>query len=179
MRNQLKFHIDFSFVFYDSLRFIDIFPFTVPKMLLNKRNKANEKESSNTIKFAVTDKLCEHFYSIHQTCQKIGATPRLYLSFLQNYVNVYTEKRSGIEKRRGHLQVSEDLVLELYKALNSRIKTGMNTSIANLDWNHCSPDIVDVLLEEILSQNGSRGCVNSEIFATLLKTWRYPFHFSF
>uniref|UniRef100_A0A7M5UV62 Cytoplasmic dynein 2 heavy chain 1 n=1 Tax=Clytia hemisphaerica TaxID=252671 RepID=A0A7M5UV62_9CNID len=76
----------------------------IPKMLLNKRNKANEKESNNTIKFAVTDKLCEHFYSIHQTCQKIGATPRLYLSFLQNYVNVYTEKRSGIEKRRGHLQ---------------------------------------------------------------------------
>lgn len=76
-------------------------------MLLNKKNKANEKESNkkDLVKFDITDQLCEHFYMLHQSCLKIGATPRLYLSFLQNYVNVYTEKRSGIEKRRGHLQV--------------------------------------------------------------------------
>lgn len=74
-------------------------------MLLNKKNKANEKETGNVTKFTVTDKLCEHFYTLHQSCLKTGATPRQYLNFLQNYVNVYTAKKEGIEKRRGHLQV--------------------------------------------------------------------------
>ena len=87
----------------------------VPKMLLNKKNKANEKESTkkDLVKFEITDQLCEHFYMLHQSCLKIGATPRLYLSFLQNYVNVYTEKRSGIEKRRGHLQVIYSVYLSI------------------------------------------------------------------
>ena len=78
----------------------------VPKMLLHKKNKAIEKETKVANTFPLSDKLCEHFYMLHQSCLKMGATPRQYLNFLQNYVNVYTTKKGGIEKRRGHLQVS-------------------------------------------------------------------------
>lgn len=73
-------------------------------MLLDIKNKAVEKDGKPTI-FHMTDELNEHFYMLHQSCVKNGATPRQYLNFLQNYINVFTSKKDGIEKRRQHLQV--------------------------------------------------------------------------
>ena len=103
-------------------------------MLLNKKNKANAKETNakDLVNFEVTDQLCEHFYMLHQSCLKIGATPRLYLAFLQNYVNMYSEKRSGIEKRRGHLQVSVTLNLTLDLENSSSIKISL--FYFEVDW---------------------------------------------
>lgn len=75
-------------------------------MLLDLKNEAIEKEGQGTL-FAVDEKLSEHFYLLHQSCVKNGATPRQYLNFLHNYINVFTSKKDGIEKRRQHLQVNK------------------------------------------------------------------------
>ena len=74
-------------------------------MLLNLKNETIEKEGQST-QFVVDEKLSEHFYLLHQSCVKNGATPRQYLNFLHNYINVFTSKKDGIEKKRQHLQVN-------------------------------------------------------------------------
>ncbi|XP_057314672.1 cytoplasmic dynein 2 heavy chain 1-like isoform X2 [Hydractinia symbiolongicarpus] len=76
----------------------------IPKMLLEQKNNIKDVNSKALYDFPINEKLCEHFYLIHQSCLKTGATPRQYLNFLQNYINVFTSKKDGIEKRRNHLQ---------------------------------------------------------------------------
>lgn len=96
-------------------------------MFLNKNNKSNE---GSKIQFAITDKLCEHFREIHNSCLKTGATPRQYLNFLDIYVTVYTSKKGGIEKKRNHLQVmllhyqkSEMIFFVIFPLMNFQLLT--------------------------------------------------------
>ncbi|XP_047126593.1 cytoplasmic dynein 2 heavy chain 1 isoform X1 [Hydra vulgaris] len=74
----------------------------IPKLLSEAKTDPND--SQKLPPFPMNEKLSEHFYLLHQTCLKVGATPRHYLKFLNNYVSLYTAKKEVIEKRRKHLQ---------------------------------------------------------------------------
>lgn len=53
--------------------------------------------------------LVKGFLSIHETCSEKDAAPRRYMTFLNNYKDIFTGKKDGVVKRQQHLQVNIDL----------------------------------------------------------------------
>ncbi|EDO38992.1 predicted protein [Nematostella vectensis] len=73
----------------------------IPRMLMPDEgvtaDQAKGKKSSG-------DELVKSFIAIHEGCDPKDAAPRRYMTFLQNYKAIYTEKKEGLVKRQTHLQ---------------------------------------------------------------------------
>lgn len=80
---------------------------SVPRMLLsNVGAKSDEESTKGKTK---GEDLVKGFLSIHETCSEKDAAPRRYMTFLNNYKNIYTGKKDGVVHRQQHLQVKRVL----------------------------------------------------------------------
>ena len=81
-------------------------------MLLTKPPKIEGasigEKKTHKRKLSGGEDLLKGFLQVHESLAQasIGATPRRYIAFLNTYQQVYRNKKSGIEKRQYHLQVS-------------------------------------------------------------------------
>ena len=81
-------------------------------MLLTKPPKIEGasigEKKTHKRKLSGGEDLLKGFLQVHESLAQasIGATPRRYIAFLNTYQQVYHNKKSGIEKRQYHLQVS-------------------------------------------------------------------------
>ncbi|CAH1776602.1 unnamed protein product [Owenia fusiformis] len=80
----------------------------VPHMLLTRPPKvegaALSKDKERKRKLSGGDDLLKAFLHVHESCAEFGATPRRYISFLNCYQHVYSNKKASIEKNQHHLQ---------------------------------------------------------------------------
>ncbi|XP_022257756.1 cytoplasmic dynein 2 heavy chain 1-like, partial [Limulus polyphemus] len=98
----------------------------IPSMFLKKvvqdegssigRNKSADQP------IAGGDALLNGFLRIHENCKSNLSVPRRYVSFIHNYQAVYSRKKTGIEKRKHHLQAGVSKLNEA-KALVDKLKS--------------------------------------------------------
>ena len=74
-------------------------------MLLKKHDPEGEDGKTKGRLLSGGEKLCKNFYQIHESFVVKGATPRGYLNYLHTYIQVFNQKKDGIEQKQKHLQV--------------------------------------------------------------------------
>ena len=103
-------------------------------MLLTKPPKIEGasigEKKTHKRKLSGGEDLLKGFLQVHESLAQasIGATPRRYIAFLNTYQQVYRNKKSGIEKRQYHLQVSLSIRffhMPIYEFLTSFLATNL------------------------------------------------------